>query len=47
MMLEDIDPGAWLSREVYAWFGLAMYSSQVPVRNWSHDREEDFPQLKK
>src|SRR5262245_53026084 len=29
MMLEDIDPGAWLSREVYARFGLAIYSSQV------------------
>ena len=29
MMLEDIDPESWLSREVFARFGLAMYSSQV------------------
>ena len=29
MMLEDIDPGSWLSREVFARFGLAIYSSQV------------------
>ena len=29
MMVEDIEPGAWLSREVYARFGLAMYASQV------------------
>jgi hypothetical protein len=29
MMLEDIEPGAWLSREVYARFGLAVYASQV------------------
>jgi hypothetical protein len=29
MMPEDISPRDWLSREVYAWFGLAMYSSQV------------------
>ena len=29
MMLEDIEPGAWLSREVFARFGLAIYASQV------------------
>jgi hypothetical protein len=29
MVVEDISPGGWLAREVFANFGLAMYSSQV------------------
>jgi hypothetical protein len=29
MMLEDIEPEGWLSREVFARFGLAIYASQV------------------
>ena len=28
-MKEDIEPGDWLTREVFAHFGLAMYESQV------------------
>ena len=29
MMLEDIDPESWLTREVYAHYGLALYMAQV------------------
>jgi hypothetical protein len=29
MMLEDIEPESWLAREVFARFGVAIYSSQV------------------
>jgi hypothetical protein len=29
MMLEDIEPESWLTREVFAHFGVAIYSSQV------------------
>src|SRR5215469_8330949 len=29
MMPEDISPGDWLTREVFARFGLAIYESQV------------------
>jgi hypothetical protein len=28
-MEEEIDPESWLTREVYAYFGLAMYTAQV------------------
>ena len=28
-MEEEIDPESWLTREVYAYFGLAMYAAQV------------------
>jgi hypothetical protein len=29
MLLEDIDPDSWLVRQVYAYFGLAIYAAQV------------------
>jgi len=29
MVLEDIEPEGWLAREVFANFGLALYTAQV------------------
>jgi hypothetical protein len=29
VVAEEIDPESWHIREVYAWFGLAMYTGQV------------------
>jgi hypothetical protein len=48
MMLEDIEPESWLAREVFARFGVAIYTSQVLEHGivnlvvWSGLRDGDY-----